>query len=43
MGYPQILLQTLNYLRSKLDPPGQPSLIRTVRGIGFALVPPEGK
>lgn len=33
----------INYLRSKIDPPGQPSLIRTVRGIGFALAPPEGK
>ena len=31
----------INYLRSKIDQPGQPSLIRTVRGIGFALVPPE--
>lgn len=29
----------VNYLRSKLDVQGQPSLIRTVRGIGFALVP----
>lgn len=33
----------INYLRSKIDAPGQPSLIRTVRGIGFALVPPETK
>ncbi len=33
----------INYLRSKLDQPGQPSLIRTVRGLGFALVPPESK
>lgn len=33
----------INYLRAKLDQPGQPSLIRTVRGIGFALVPPEAK
>ncbi len=33
----------INYLRSKIDPPGQPSLIRTVRGVGFALVPPETK
>jgi two-component system copper resistance phosphate regulon response regulator CusR len=33
----------INYLRSKIDQPGQPSLIRTVRGIGFALVPPEAK
>lgn len=31
------------YLRSKIDLPGQPSLIRTMRGIGFALVPPESK
>ncbi len=33
----------INYLRSKIDQPGQPSLIRTVRGIGFALVPPDSK
>ena len=33
----------INYLRSKIDVPGQLSLIRTVRGLGFALVPPEGK
>ena len=31
----------VNYLRSKLDRPGEPSLIRTVRGIGFALVAAE--
>lgn len=31
----------INYLRSKIDRPGQESLIRTVRGIGFALVPLE--
>jgi len=31
----------INYLRTKIDRPGQPSLIRTVRGIGFGLVPPE--
>jgi DNA-binding response OmpR family regulator len=28
----------INYLRGKLDRPGEPSLIRTVRGVGFALV-----
>jgi DNA-binding response OmpR family regulator len=33
----------INYVRSKIDLPGRPSLIRTVRGIGFALVPPEGR
>ena len=33
----------INYLRSKIDQPGQPSLIRTVRGVGFALVPPEAQ
>ena len=27
----------INYLRSKIDQPGEPSLIRTVRGVGFAL------
>lgn len=31
----------INYLRAKVDLPGEPSLIRTVRGVGFALVPPE--
>jgi DNA-binding response OmpR family regulator len=31
----------INYLRSKIDQQGKPSLIRTVRGIGFALGPPE--
>lgn len=33
----------INYLRSKLDQPGHSSLIRTVRGIGFALVAPDAK
>ena len=33
----------INYLRSKIDRPGEPSLIRTVRGVGFALVPPDLK
>ena len=31
----------INYLRAKLDAPESPSLIRTVRGVGFALVAPE--
>ena len=31
----------INYLRSKIDEANQPSLIRTVRGVGFALAPPE--
>ncbi len=31
----------INYLRAKVDLPDEPSLIRTVRGVGFALVPPE--
>lgn len=31
----------INYLRAKIDLPDQPSLIRTVRGVGFALVPSE--
>ncbi len=30
----------VNYLRGKLDHPGEASWIRTVRGVGFALVPP---
>jgi DNA-binding response OmpR family regulator len=29
----------INYLRSKIDQPGESSLIRTVRGVGFALTP----
>ncbi len=33
----------INYLRSKLEQPGHSSLIRTVRGIGFALVAPDAK
>ncbi len=31
----------INYLRAKLDAAEAPSLIRTVRGVGFALVAPE--
>jgi DNA-binding response OmpR family regulator len=31
----------INYLRSKIDQPNAPSLIRTVRGVGFALVAVE--
>lgn len=31
----------VNYLRAKIDEPDKPSLIRTVRGVGFALVPEE--
>lgn len=31
----------INYLRAKIDAPGEPSLIRTVRGVGFALAAPE--
>ncbi|MGH7972016.1 MAG: winged helix-turn-helix domain-containing protein [Limisphaerales bacterium] len=33
----------INYLRAKIDQPGQPSLIRTMRGIGFALAPLEAE
>ena len=33
----------INYLRGKIDQPGQASLIRTVRGVGFALAPPEAQ
>ncbi len=33
----------VNYLRAKIDDPGQPSLIQTVRGVGFALVGPGRK
>ncbi len=31
----------INYLRAKIDQPGEPSFIRTLRGVGFALVPPN--
>lgn len=31
----------INYLRSKIDQPGEASLIQTVRGVGFALVAPQ--
>jgi DNA-binding response OmpR family regulator len=31
----------VRYLRAKLDGPGQPPLIETVRGIGYALRPPK--
>ena len=31
----------INYLRSKIDEPNAPSLIKTVRGVGFALAAPE--
>jgi two-component system response regulator MprA len=27
----------VRYLRRKLEPPGQPTLIQTVRGVGFLL------
>jgi two-component system response regulator MprA len=27
----------VRYLRRKLEPPGQPTLIQTVRGLGFLL------
>jgi two-component system OmpR family response regulator len=33
----------INYLRSKIDRPNEPSMVRTVRGVGFALVPPEAE
>jgi DNA-binding response OmpR family regulator len=33
----------INYLRSKIDQPNAPSLIRTVRGVGFALVALDAK
>ena len=33
----------VNYLRAKIDRPGEVSLIRTVRGVGFALIPPGTK
>ncbi|HEU5396279.1 MAG TPA: response regulator transcription factor [Verrucomicrobiae bacterium] len=33
----------INYLRAKIDRPGEPSLIHTVRGVGFALAPPDPK
>ena len=31
----------VRYLRSKIDRPGEPSLITTIRGVGYRFDPPE--
>ncbi len=36
-GDPSLLDAYVRYLRRKLEPPGAPSLIQTVRGVGFML------
>lgn len=36
-----VLNVTVNHLRRKIEPPDSPPLIQTLRGIGFALRPPE--
>ncbi len=32
----------IRYLRRKIDRPGQPSPIATVRGVGYRFEPPDG-
>ncbi len=32
----------IRYLRRKIDRPGRPSLITTVRGVGYRFEPPAG-
>lgn len=39
VGDPSLLDVYVRYLRRKLEPPGQPSLLQTVRGVGFMLKP----
>ncbi len=36
-GDPNIVEVYIGYLRRKIDVPGQPSLIRTVRGVGYSV------
>ena len=36
-GSPNVVDVYIGYLRRKLEPPGTPRLIRTVRGAGFVL------
>ena len=36
-----VLNVTINHLRRKIEPAGSPVLLHTLRGIGFALRPPE--
>lgn len=36
-----VLNVTVNHLRRKIEPPDSPPLIQTLRGVGFALRPPE--
>ena len=37
MGDDNLLDVYVRYLRKKLEPPGKPTLIQTVRGVGFML------
>jgi two-component system response regulator MprA len=37
VGDPNVLDVYVRYLRRKLEPAGQPTLIQTVRGVGFLL------
>ena len=37
VGDANVLDVYVRYLRRKLEPPGQPTLIQTVRGVGFLL------
>jgi len=39
-GGPNIVETYISYLRAKLDHPGMPSRIRTVRGVGYGLAQP---
>jgi DNA-binding response OmpR family regulator len=36
-GDPNIVEVYIGYLRRKIDPKGQPSIIRTVRGVGYTV------
>ena len=36
-----VLNVTISHLRRKIEPPGSVPLLHTLRGIGFALRPPE--
>lgn len=38
-GDPSIVATYISYLRKKIDPPGRPSLVRTIRGFGYSLRP----
>jgi len=38
---PEVVRKHINRIRSQIDTEGQPSLIRTVHGVGYALQPPS--